>query len=291
MHIFWEKMLYKRMESIIKAITFPYAHVKGSALSVMAYGSPDVRDYVDFDLMVPKRHVKDVEEIAEMNGFHPAILSRDSKLFYVLFTHQDVPYLDSTENFCLDINFDVLWGEYEGAQIEMDDFLSETVEISIYGLRIKTLSPMKTLIQLCLHTFRDMNSIVLLAGRKRVNSNAFRDIYHLICLQRDRINESELISFCVKHHVTAYVFYALYFTALIYPDPFLTELCNAMKTREGERLLAMFGLTESERRPWKVDFQSRIESPDLSQLVCNDLTDMDWKKIEINRRMGIGLPK
>ncbi len=76
----------------------------------------------------------------------------------------------------IDLNFDIFWDEYEGKRIDIDEFLSDTIEMEIYGVKVKTFPPIKALIQLVLHHYKDMNSLFLLATRKSIRYDMFKDI-------------------------------------------------------------------------------------------------------------------
>lgn len=78
------------------------------------------------------------------------------------FSHQIVLWIKEVSSWgqvFIDLNFDSLWGEYEGKRIDIDEFLTDAVEMDIYGVKVKTLPPIKAMIQLILHHYKDMNSI------------------------------------------------------------------------------------------------------------------------------------
>jgi len=53
--------------------------------------------------------------------------------------------------------------------------------------------------------------------------------------------------------------------------------------------LNCYGLCEKERKEWKCDFQTRLESNDLYSLIKDDLTEKDHEKIAINKRIFLGV--
>ena len=79
----------------------------------------------------------------------------------------------------VDLNFDILWGEYNGKRIDIEGFISDAIEVEIYGIKVKTLPPLKALIQLILHHYKEMNSIYHLAGHNSITYSMFRDVYYL----------------------------------------------------------------------------------------------------------------
>ena len=104
-------------------------------------------------------------------------------------SHQLLPYYSYINNqlICIDLNFDIFWGEYEGKRVDIDEFLCDTIEMDIYGVKVKTLPPLKAMIQLILHHYKDMNSIFLLATRKSIRYDMFKDVYYLL---KNNINQS-----------------------------------------------------------------------------------------------------
>ena len=88
-----------------------------------------------------------------------------------------------------------------------------------------------------------------------------------------------------KLGATANSQYVLYFTNWIFKDEELQKYVDALRTAEGEHYLDYYGLAEKERKPWKVDFQTRLETDNLYELIKDDLTKEDIEKLERNRRI------
>ena len=142
--------------------------------------------------------------------------------------------------------------------------------------------------QLILHHYKDMNSIFLLATRKSIRYNMFKDVYHLLKNNLDTIALDKLYAMSTRYEIIPYVYYILYYTAILFKDEFLREYIEAFKTPVGEELLNCYGLNKSERREWRVDFQTRLESSSLYELIKDDLTSDDLEKIAINKRVFLG---
>ena len=81
------------------------------------------------------------------------------------------------------------------------------------------------------------------------------------------------------------MYYILYFTNWIFCDSELQKYVLAFKTEDGINLLDYYGLANSERKLWKVDFKTRLESDNLFELIKDDLTESDFEKLERNRRI------
>ncbi len=276
------KDLFKRISNI------PYAVVKGEALSLAAYGRPGKRSYSDIDLLVPKGYLEEVEEELCKSGFVQADVKRRDRIYLLLNSHQVPPWIKKCgENIyaCIDVNFDILWGEYEEERIDIDEFLADTVDTKIFGVSVKCLTPIKTLLQVAMHHYRDMNSIYLLATKKTIRRRMFEEIYHLIINNQSEISPDGLEELCCKYHIKSYMYYMLYYTAEVVGDVKIKDYADKLRDRQGEELLPLYGLCQSERRPWKIDFAMRLNEDCLFPYMSEELTRDDLKKIEINRAL------
>lgn len=268
-----------------------YAHIKGEVLSLQAYGSVGNRNTSDIDLLIPRKELSKVEKMLIEIGFKQPYLSRSDKIMILSSSHQTLPWykkINSLGYVNIDLNLDLFWGEYEGKRINISKFLDDNIEVEIYGCRVKTLSPLKAMVQLVLHDYKDLNSIFLLATRRIINLGMFKDIYYLLKNNIEDVFLDKLYAISSEYEIIPYVYYVLYHTGLLYHDETLQKYIKAFKTSEGEALLNCYGLNESERREWKFDFKTRLESQNLYELIRNDLTDKDREKILINKKVFIG---
>ena len=85
------------------------------------------------------------------------------------------------------------------------------------------------------------------------------------------------------------MYYILYYTGQVFDDDVLKQYIDAFRTPDGEALLNCYGLCEKERREWKYDFKKRLDSDNLYELIKEDLTERDKKKIAINKRVFLGI--
>ncbi len=272
----------------------PYSLVKGAALSKQCYGNESERRYNDIDLLVPKAFLGDLENHLLQMGFHSRPSSmKDYRLERILClssSHQIIPYVRTIGNqsIVIDVNFDIFWGEYEGKKINMEQFLADAIEMDIYGTKVKTLPPLKAMVQLVLHHYKDMNSIFLLATRNTIRSEMFKDIYFLLKNNIEDISVQNLLRISKEYEIIPYVFYVLFYTKQIFGDSFLLEYLEAFRTPEGEKLLNAYGLCKKERKEWTVDFRTRLESNDLNDYIEGYLTERDRRKIQLNKQIFMG---
>lgn len=287
------KCLYLCFEKILEGgcKNIPYALIKGDVLSIMAYKDVNFREYNDIDIIVPRSHLKKVSTILKSCGYIQREHLRQDDVLMLATSHQLFPFYCPSNYLTIDVNYDIFWGEYEGKRIDIEEFLSDTVEMQIYGVQIKTLPPIKTMVQLILHHYKDMNSIFLLATRKSIKYDMFKDIYYLLKNNLDSIPIDKLYAMSEEYDIIPYVFYVLYYTGQVFEDEVLKQYIDAFRTREGENLLNCYGLCAKERREWKCDFKTRLEADDLFELIKNDLTENDQEKIEINKKYFMGVSK
>lgn len=52
-----------------------------------------------------------------------------------------------------------------------------------------------------------------------------------------------------------------------------------------ESLITVMDLNKFERHEWKYDLKTRLETKNIYELIKNDLTDNDKKKIQINKEV------
>ena len=161
--------------------------------------------------------------------------------------------------------------------------------MDIYGVRVKTLPPLKAMVQLILHHYKDMNSIFLLATRKSIKYDMFKDVYYLLKNNLDTITLDKLYAMSSRYEIIPYVFYILYHTGQVFDDEILRQYIEAFKTPEGEALLDYYGLCVKEQKKWKCDFKTRLEAENLYDLIKDDLTEKDKEKIAINKRVFLGV--
>lgn len=287
-----EHIKIKYSYSDVKKIFFnDYAMIKGQVLSIQIYGEPGRRYCSDTDVLILRKNISEVEQALRKCGFYNSSLTRRDKITMLSASHQVAPWIKEIPPWgvvVIDLNFDVFWGEYEGKRIDIEEFLSDTIEMDIYGVKVKTLPPIKAMIQLILHHYKDMNSIFLLATRKSIKYDMFKDIYYLLKNNLDTIPLDKLYAMSAEYEIIPYVFYVLYYTGEIFNDEILKQYIEAFRTPEGEALLNCYGLCAKERKEWKCDFKTRLEADNLYDLIKDDLTEKDHEKIAINKRIFMG---
>ncbi|MEJ6950339.1 nucleotidyltransferase family protein [Natronospora cellulosivora (SeqCode)] len=264
-----------------------YAIIKGEPLSILAYGEKGIRTYNDIDILVSKKNLLKVSGILREKAKVEENLTREEKILLYSLSHQIQPiniiYKNITIN--IDLNYDILWGEYKGQPIDIEEFLSDNIQMNIYGCCIKTLTPLKAFIQLCLHNYKDLNSVFILASRHKISLSSFKDIYNLLINNLDKISIDELYNKCKKYKILPYIYYILFYTNKIYKNNIIDKYVQSFKTSEGVSLLNSYGLNNKERKEWRISFQDRLKCENLYDIIKSDLTEKDISKIKINKKI------
>lgn len=275
----------------IEKTSIPYALVKGAVLSTVAYGNPYARHSGDIDLLIRRSDIDEVKQLllnqgfvqgrVTANGVQP--FSRRELLFQTALSHQAAPFVKDTGHpLCpcvnVDVNMDILWGE-SGRQSDMDFVLAHMETVDICGITVQKLSREMEFIALCLHHYKDMNSLYLLA-QGSLKLSLFCDIYFYI--KRCRPDISKMKALCGRLDVLDYVYYCVYYTGQVFDDPMLSSYQTALEIETSESILPTFGLAEDERHEWDISFSHRIFDCDISDYFHKKLSRKAWEKIHLN---------
>ena len=271
-----------------------YAVIKGAVLSAAAYNNPFCRQSGDIDILINRRDIDKIKEIMLRNGFVQGKItengvepfSRKEILFQTAMSHQTAPFVKKTNNkICpyinVDLNFDIMWGESE-TKADMEFVLQNTMETAILGVTFNKLSPEMEFISLCLHHYKDLNSIYLLYERGLTLSH-FCDIYFFI--KNCNIDSEALYNYCLKLNVGKYVYYCLYYTNLIFDDEIIKKYMLLLHSTESDAILNSFGLSDKERQSWDIDFFTRLFDLNIREYLDNTLSKEALNKIQINQTL------
>lgn len=277
--------------------SMPYAVIKGAALSNSIYGKPFYRLSGDIDILVSRENTNKIAEILAENGFQQGRVvneeitpsSREDIIYHRLNTHQMASFQKETDFLlspfvAVDVNFDVTWGE-EKKKINLEDFLIHTESTSIYNVTVKKLSPIYEFISMCMHHYKDMNSIYLLY-RNGFRLYEFSDIYFYLI--RENIDPNSLKEAGRQFDVIQYIYYCIYYTNELFPDHRLKRYLDILCSPKGMDLLNCFGLSEEERHIWQIPFLDRVFATNFKEQFLKHLTDKDLKKIKANTKYMAG---
>lgn len=278
------RVRYAEIKNALEMFHFPYAVIKGEPLSYLAYGTFGKRYSSDIDILVSRENRQKTRLILEQHGFINKNHSRQTEIMANIYSHQMLPFCKKSkyEDIYVDINFDVFWGEFTGKRIDIDSFLQDTEDMCIYGCNIKVLPALKTIIQLILHHYKELNSIFHLMTHNCIRKEMFDDIYYMIMNNKEMISAENLYNSCFSYGMVEYAYYMLYYTELIHPDKGLDKYTKLFFTEKGSELLNYYGLSEDERKEWDIDFFTRLNNHDITEHIKNRLDKSDKDKLERN---------
>ena len=290
---------YKNCEPVfdsLKLKKIPYAVIKGAVLSQTAYGGVIYRKSRDIDLLAGRDNIDYLTNIMHDNGFIQGRITddgiipftRQEILFYLSLTHQVAPFVKKTDDFfCeyvrIDINMNILWGEHN-KKSDMNYILSvsNTTDTDICGVKVSKLNTIIEFISLCLHHYKDMNSIYLLAKGK-LKLYLFCDIYFYLINNQNQIDAIKLAEECDKLNVTEYIYYCVYHANTIFDDDRLNKYISVLENQKGKNILDNFGLDDSERKVWDMTLYERLFSDKFHEKFEALLNEKDKEKIRNNR--------
>ena len=288
------KERYKACIPLFSQSDIPYAVIKGATLSKTLYNDPLIRASGDIDVLIHRRNADRLKQLLIQNGFVQGRVtkngiepfSRREILFQTAMSHQTAPYIKATGNkLCpyinLDVNVDILWGESD-EKADVDILLSHTEKSEIFNVSFPKLTPEAEFISLCLHHYKDMNSLYLLSsGSLRLG------LFCEICdyLQNVRPDVLQLCKLCDQLKVGKYVYVCIYQTQEIFDNPTLSLYLKALKKDMDISLIHSFGLNEKERKQWEIALLDRLFHPDLWGYLQGKLTEEEKEKININREL------
>lgn len=284
------KILYKELEPLFAALSsVRYAVVKGEVLSQQIYGVPDRRRSSDIDILIDKKNVKFLEEQLRKLGFEQRLPEdnaeiRCNRVLCMAYSHQIPSYHKDKFGFHLnvDVNYDIFWGEYEGKRYSIDEFLSDTVDMEIYGVTVKTLPIEKAFVQLILHHYKEMNSLYHLSQHNTIRTDMFRDVYYIIKNNSEILSSERVNDLSKQYGIDGFMYYVLFYTYEVFKDSILNDCFNSLSINNGIALLDSYGLSINERREWRNKFEERLDNDQLHLVVLNDLCQRDIIKLKNN---------
>jgi hypothetical protein len=275
---------------------YRYAVVKGAVLSKTAYGTESARVSSDIDLLIARADMGEVRQILDDEGFIQGRVcdvrvesyTRAEQIYYTSMTHQTAPFIREYDSvFCpyiqIDLNSDLFWGE-SPKKADLCALPEETRPEEIFGVPIRKLAPVSELIALCMHHYKDMNSIYLIAGGS-LKLSLFLDIHYYMIRVGPELDTKRLGEICRCLDVTEYLYYCLYQTYELFRDERLTPCLETLRTPKGTLLLDRYGLCDAERKTWNIGLPARLFDDSFARKYEETLSTEDREKIRINRKM------
>lgn len=270
-----------------------YAVMKGAVLSRQIYGNVQYRICDDIDVLICYKDIDKIKSFllqddfvqgySEENGIK--LFDRERLIFYCLETHQIAPFIKRGNSpICpyinLDINTSIIWGESK-KPIDTETVLTETEEMEICNIKVKKLRPEMELIALCLHIYKDANSLYLLY-KKNMCLSAYFDLYYY--LKSIKIDTRKLQILCEKMGVKDYLYFCIYYTNIIFRDAMLDGYLSMLHTKYSDKILNVFGLEKHEIQEWGISFEERLFSQNIRKYLLEHCSTEQIEKIKANQK-------
>ena len=267
-----------------------YAVIKGAVLSQRIYSNPAIRKSSDIDILISPNQIDHVKAILEKHGFEQGKVrngklipyTRKELIYYAAFTHQSASFSKLTEDpLCpvinIDINTDIFWGE-SSQKADMDDYLSHTEEAEVFGIKVKRLTTIYDFIALCLHHYKDLNSLYLL-WKRGISLSTFCDIYYY--LTNVPIDPHELKHICGRLNVTEYVYYCIHQANIVFDGGFKVYI-NILHSKTAEALLKRIGLSEKQYKYLNKCTADYLFDEHFRGILEESFTEEDMVQIKVN---------
>ena len=269
----------------------PYAVHKGAVLSQVLYDNPFVRQSGDVDLLICRDDTDQVKQLLLAEGFVQGRITdtgivpftRQELLYHAVNTHQLAPFVRKTENpLCpyinVDVNTDLLWGESE-EKTDMAFVLSKTEKEVVCDVPLQKLTAEFEFIALCLHHYKDMNSLYLLynGGMRLGHLCDIYDYLHTVPFSPGKVAE-----ICQALGVAPYVKACISLTCRIFDADETTK--GLLCLLDGPDLSDRFGLSKEEYRLWKIPLAHRLFG-DVRSYLDRILSAKETEKIWLNYLM------
>ena len=284
----------KACEAIFSQDKFAYAIIKGPVLSQKLYGDPFWRNSKDIDILISRENIDDCKALLLREGFVQGkymygrfhAFSREELIYQTSLTHQMASFVKATENpacpyIYLDVNTGISWDE---SSIISDTkyVLSYNQTMPLLNFDVSTLSNEMGLIELCLHHYKDMNSMYLLT-RGSFKLGLYYDIY--LYIKNVDIDLTVFENICATLNLGQYIYVCLYQTNEIFKDGDVELTMSKIEKFKNETLLNTFGLTDAERKDWKLPLTKRLFYINVPEYVLSALSESEINKIRINEQM------
>ena len=268
-----------------------YAVIKGAVLSQRIYPNPAIRKSSDIDILISPNQIDNVKAILEKHGFKQGKVrngeltpyTRKELIYYAAFTHQAASFSKLTEDpLCpvinIDINTDIFWGE-SSQKADMDDYLSHTEETEVFGIKVKRLTTIHDFIALCLHHYKDLNSLYLL-WKRGISLSTFCDIYYY--LEKIPLDTQELKQICNKLNVAEYVYCSIFQTNIVFERSKLRKCLNELVPANAKSLHKRIGLSENQYKQLPDFIANYAFDENFHQVLDNLLTTEEIEQIKTN---------
>lgn len=277
-----------RYREIIRLLntSFPYEYalIKGEALSILAYGCEGKRHLGDVDLLVTKDTVSELIRVLEEHGYTPVDNEREGQVSALLYSHQSTPYVKYGPwgRLEIDINFEIVWGEWKYEKPKVKEMLSRRQPIRIYGESTYSLEPTDTLIYGCLNLYREINSTYHLWSHNPIKTERFMELDNLFRLHKSVISIERVREWGIKNHLWPMILSILQKVGTVSEDKELIHIIENLGLNNENETDDLFGLGER-KYSWPISFEERLDNERIPEIIEPILDISEKNKIMYQR--------
>ena len=245
-----------------------YAFLKGAVLNFVYYGEGE-RISNDTDILVNVEDLAKVIKICKKMGYIQGYVksgeivpaTKKEIMFAQLNTYETVPMIKETGNpyfpfHEFDINFR-LGNDDKGEMSKI--MLKDTVIVGNSTFKLRTMSPERFLIYLCIHLYREATMVYKIVRGDDLILYKFMDIHYFIISNQQKMSWEKLLKEAELLDRQKDVYYALYFTEKLYPGTVESEILNSFDMLGKDFLNQYRGRDNSEEvYEWKLKFHERM---------------------------------
>mgnify|MGYP000890488608 CR=1 FL=1 len=258
-----------------------YAVLKGAYLDKIGYKDIGIRHSDDIDILINREDyekvieyfLKDGFEFGDMRDGKLNIYKRSTVLYTLMYSHQSAPLIKITEagSIEIDLNFSIC--QEPNIKLTNNLLFNNTEIIDYHGILYHVLKPEFFLMQLCLHSYYDLNSIF-----KLIDDGV---VFRLICdpyyfaKSSIGLDLQKFINIVNDCNVKKYIDYVFYYIHLLFNDSNL----NYKYEKNDYNTISLSGQTEIKH--WSLPFSERIYIDKSKMNIRSQLNEEDKSQIKM----------
>ncbi|TLQ46338.1 nucleotidyltransferase family protein [Streptomyces marianii] len=243
---------------------------KGFSLAEGEYSDPALRRINDVDLLVDRDDVPQAHEVLERLGYvqgklaedgeHIVPFSRKTQIFWRVNLSNQLPYRKAgnrpdVPEFNVDLCHDI-FQKKSGVSAPARELLDRSVSTVLCGAPTWVPEPADRLLDLCSHLYKEATSLQFIEDSVDLQISKFLDVA-LVAASYDESVWHAFLSRVGEYEAGPIAYYALHFTAELYPDAVPPEVLAALRP-EDTAYLDQYGTLDGQTARWALPFLERL---------------------------------
>ncbi|RPK92144.1 MULTISPECIES: nucleotidyltransferase family protein [Streptomyces] len=243
---------------------------KGFSLAEGEYGDPALRRINDVDLLVDRDDVPRAHEVLERLGYVQGKLaedgeqvvpfSRKTQIFWRVNLSNQLPYRKAgnrpdVPEFNVDLCHDI-FQKKSGVSAPARELLDRSVPMVLCGAPTWVPEPADRLLDLCSHLHKEATSLQFIEDSVDLQISKFLDVALVAAGYDEEVWRAFLVR-VEEYEAGPIAYYALHFTAELYPDAVPPEVLAALRP-EDTTYLDQYGTFDGQTARWALPFLGRL---------------------------------